>query len=248
MQLKIIGSNSDGNCYLLEADNGETLILDCGFRFQKIKQSLDYNLSRVSGILLTHEHGDHSKGINEAINAGMNIYTSNGTAESLGLEKSHRVFPMKALKTYEIGTFKVMPFDVKHDVKEPFGFQIYHPECGLVVFITDSYYVEYQFPGTNNYIIEANYSKEIINDKVSEGFLLEYRRNRVVRSHMSIDNCIDLLLSNDLSTVNNIVLIHLSDGNSDEALFYNKVRDATHKKVFVADAGMIIENFNKTPF
>jgi DNA/RNA-binding domain of Phe-tRNA-synthetase-like protein len=57
-----------------------------------------------------------------------------------------------------------------------------------------------------------------------------------------------MLKANNLSQVNNIVLIHLSDGNSDAEDFQKQVTELTGKTVYVADAGMIIDNFNKKPF
>ena len=57
----------------------------------------------------------------------------------------------------------------------------------------------------------------------------------------------DILKANDISKVNNIVLIHLSDDNSDAARFEKEIRDLTGKNVHVADEGMEID-FNVTPF
>jgi ribonuclease BN (tRNA processing enzyme) len=70
----------------------------------------------------------------------------------------------------------------------------------------------------------------------------------VIESHMSLSTCKDLLKANDLSQVNNIVLIHLSDGNSDAKRFEAEVQEVTGKTVHVANAGLVIENFNKQPF
>ena len=56
-----------------------------------------------------------------------------------------------------------------------------------------------------------------------------------------------MLKANDLSAVNNIVLIHLSDTNSNEKQFQKEVFEATQKNVSVATNGMVID-FNKTPF
>lgn len=56
-----------------------------------------------------------------------------------------------------------------------------------------------------------------------------------------------MLAANDLSQVNNIVLIHLSDSNSDEKQFQKEVSELTRKNVTVASNGIEIQ-FNKTPF
>jgi phosphoribosyl 1,2-cyclic phosphodiesterase len=144
-------------------------------------------------------------------------------------------------ESFFIGNFKILAFDVKHDAAEPLGFLIEHPDCGKVLFLTDTYYCQYTFKGLNNIIIEANYSKEIIDRKFGAV------RNRILQSHFSLANCKDMLAANDLSKVNNIVLIHLSDSNSDEIQFQKEVAELTGKNVTVANNGMEI-NFNKTPF
>ena len=64
---------------------------------------------------------------------------------------------------------------------------------------------------------------------------------------MSYDTCKETLLANDLSIVNNIVLIHLSDNNSDAEMFRKGIEEATGKTTFVAKKELKIE-FNKTPF
>ncbi|HEK4983654.1 TPA: MBL fold metallo-hydrolase, partial [Clostridioides difficile] len=60
--IKILGSSSRGNCYLLQLEN-ETLILECGVSYKEILKGLDFSLENVVGCLVTHEHKDHSKAI-----------------------------------------------------------------------------------------------------------------------------------------------------------------------------------------
>lgn len=55
MRIKCLGSGSSGNCYLLECEN-EVLILDCGIGIKDIKKALNFDLRRVSGVLVTHSH------------------------------------------------------------------------------------------------------------------------------------------------------------------------------------------------
>ena len=135
-----------------------------------------------------------------------------------------------------------MAFDVQHDCREPLGFLIKHPEMGLCLFATDTYYLKYNFSGLNQIIIEANYCEEILESRGSS-----FIKNRVIESHMSLQTCKKYLQNQDLSKVHNIVLIHLSDGNSDERKFNREIDEITTKKVSVASAGMILD-FNLTPF
>lgn len=248
MKLKILGSSSTGNCYLLENDS-EVLMLELGVNIQKIKQALNYNFKKLVGCLVTHEHGDHAKAVPDALKLGFDIYTSRGTMRELGLPVTHhRLHTIEANKIFNVGSFKVWPFKIEHDVAEPLGFIINHAETGNVLFITDSYYVNNRFDNIHNVIIEANYCMKIINERVAAGASPELLRNRIVKSHMSIDTCKRTLFSMDLKKVQKIVLIHLSDGNSHAERFKMEVQQLTGKPVWVADAGMTIENFNKTAF
>ena len=63
MILKTVESGSSGNCYLLIANSGETLILDCGIPIMEIKKALNWNIKNVVGVLCTHRHLDHSKSV-----------------------------------------------------------------------------------------------------------------------------------------------------------------------------------------
>lgn len=57
MFMKIISTGSQaGNSYALIANSGEILLLDAGCKYQIILKSINYRISDVAGILLSHEH------------------------------------------------------------------------------------------------------------------------------------------------------------------------------------------------
>jgi phosphoribosyl 1,2-cyclic phosphodiesterase len=246
MELKIISTGSQGNAYILR-NGDEALLIECGVNISDIKKALDFDLSKVVGCIVTHEHQDHCKSIIDITRCGIRVYTGENTFKALNIKDKYRCFPVSSKETFQLGNFKILAFDVKHDAAEPLGFLIEHPDCGKVLFLTDTNYCEYTFKGLNNIIIEANYSKEIIDRKFGADSGKEFLRNRILKSHFSLANCKDMLSANDLSKVNNIVLIHLSDSNSDEKQFQKEVAELTGKNVTVASNGMKI-NFNKTPF
>lgn len=246
MKLKVISTGSIGNAYILYNEN-EALLIEAGVKVDQIKKALDFDYSKVVGCLVTHEHMDHSKAIWDVMKLGIDVYASSGTLKARYVDEQSRANPIVSKQNFKIGNFKIMAFDVKHDAKEPLGFLIEHPDCGRVLFLTDTYYCKYKFPGLNNIIIEANYSKEIIDRKFGPDSDKEFLRNRILKSHFSLANCKEMLSANDLSQVNNIVLIHLSDSNSDEKQFVKEVTELTGKNVCAAVKGMEIE-FNKTPF
>ena len=246
MKLKIIGTGSKGNAYILGNEN-EALLIECGVKISDIKKSLNFDYSKVVGCIVTHEHKDHCKSFDDVMKLGINAYTGRKTNIKINPDTFHRAMTIASKETVQIGGFKVLAFDVKHDAVEPLGFLIEHKDCGKVLFLTDTYYCAYTFKGLNNIIIEANYSKEIIDRKFGVYSDKEFLRNRILKSHFSLANCKQMLATNDLSQVNNIVLIHLSDSNSDEKQFHKEVSELTGKNVTVASNGMEIP-FNKTPF
>ena len=243
MKLHVLGSSSKGNCYILENDS-EALIIECGVNFKLVKQALNFNLRKVVGCLLTHEHGDHSKYTQEFLKAGIDVWASMGTHKAIGTFEHHRARICYVETIFACGSFRFKSFTVKHDAAHPLGFLINHKETGSVLFLTDTYYSAYTFKGLNNIIVEANYSKSIIAAKQESGALPMFLKDRIIESHMSLETCKDLLKANDLSQVNHIVLIHLSDGNSDARMFQSEVQALTGKTVHIADAGILIENFN----
>jgi len=245
MNLQVLGSSSKGNCYILSNEN-EALIIEAGVSIQEVKKALNFELSKVAGCLISHEHGDHAKSTKKFIEAGIDIYSSRGTIEALGVS-GHRVHNLVPEALFHIGPFKVLPFPVVHDCAEPFGFLISHPECGKVLFVTDTGYLEYTFKGLNNLIIEVNYSDEILEENVRAGRMPGIAKKHVIGSHMELNVLLGILEANDLSQVNKIVLIHLSDGNSNAEQFHEAVEKATGKNVFIAEPGLDI-HFNTTPF
>lgn len=232
---------------MFRASDGEILMVECGVSINEVKKALNFDFSGVVGCLISHEHQDHAKQAGKCLESGIDCYMSKGTAESLGISDTRRVHLMGELTPYKIGSFTVHGFKTEHDATEPFGFLIHHPEMGMVLFATDTYFLEYTFQGLNNILIECNYRKDILEANVRAGKLPERVRNRTLRSHCSFDTCKAILEANDLTAVNNIVLIHLSDGNSNAREFQEGIAEATGKAVHVAEPGITIP-FDKTPF
>lgn len=241
MRLKVLGSGSKGNCYLLQNEN-ETLILECGLPWKTILKGLDFNLEGIVGCLVSHEHKDHSKAAVELMNKGIEVYSNVGTVEALNIGdyaiNSYKLDFIESEATFKVGNFKILPFEVQHDAREPLGFLIHHPDMGKLLFITDSYYCRYQFKDINHILIECNYSKEILNQNLQDGLIPLSLRNRLLKSHFSLENVKEFLKASDLSHVEDIVLIHLSESNSDAELFKTEIEKLTGKPTYVADKGL----------
>jgi phosphoribosyl 1,2-cyclic phosphodiesterase len=151
MVLKVLGSSSHGNCYILETEK-EALILEAGVKFSDLKQGMDYNISKIAGCLITHEHKDHSEYINGFLKAMIPVYASAGTIRNTKIKGTWLPYICEAGNLFKLGDFRIIPFGTKHDAAEPLGFYINHPEAGNVLFATDTYYLPYTFAGLNIYL------------------------------------------------------------------------------------------------
>ena len=199
MRLTILGSSSAANGYVL--DNGhEALVLECGCPLVDLQRAVDFDLRRVAGVLLTHEHGDHARHALKYIKSALPLYASEGTLMKLPEEVLASTFshPVRPPKPFRVGGFRVLPFDVKHDAA-------------------------------------------LLAENARAGIVSEAQRVRVIESHMSLDTCRETLQANDLSETRRIILIHLSDRNSDATQFKKTIARATGREVITADRGQTIE-------
>lgn len=227
-----IASGSSGNCYHI-TDGHTELLLEAGVPNKTIQKALNFRMSSIEGCLVTHEHLDHGKAAGYVMKAGIDVYASKGTMDSLGLS-GHRAKQIQAKEPLSIGTWTILPFDVQHDASDPLGFLLANQAGEKLVFITDSYYTKYKFSGLTHIMVEANYSLEILNENIASGSVPAAMKKRLLRSHFSLENTKEFLMENDLSKVQEIWLIHLSRNNSDADLFKQEVMALTGKPTFIA--------------
>ncbi len=244
MQLKVLSTGSQANCYELKAE-GSALLLDAGLPIATISKAV--NFSGLHGCLITHEHMDHGKAAADMARRGVPVITSLGTARALKLTHPF-VHTIKAGERMSITGWEIIAFETRHDAVEPLGFLIRHRTTKeTVLYATDTYYLRYRFPGTHYWIVEANYIDETLNQQLQEGNLPEAMAIRLKKSHMSLSRLIEALKANDLSETRRIVIIHLSDSRSDERLMVEAIQEATGKPTTAATNGEII-NLELTPF
>jgi len=223
MKIKTIGSGSKGNCYYI-SDGTSSLLIEAGVQFKKLQIALNFKFSDIVGCLVTHEHGDHSKYIKEVSRLGIKTYSSAGTFKALKL-KGQEYSKIEAKRPFNIGTFKIMPFDTQHDCSEPLGFIIYSEKTKeKLLFGTDTFYIKYKFSGLTHIMLECNYSEKTLDPECPY-------TPRLIKSHFSLENVIKFMNANDLSLVKEIHLMHLSEGNSDGEYFKKELQKATGKLI-----------------
>ena len=233
----MLGSSSSGNCYILDGEK-EALIIEAGIHFPAVKKALDFNLRKVVGCLITHTHGDHSKYVKSIVDSGIYVLALEDVLKARGVE-GRQAIAIEEGKGYKLGGFKILPFPAHHDVP-CVGYMIEHPICGKILFLTDSCECDVRFTGLNHILIECNYSEKNLVEAINDGRTLASQRERLHQSHMDLEMCKEILRSTDLSGVQDIVLIHLSDNNSDEEYFVSEIERLTGKAVYAAKKGLTI--------
>lgn len=221
MNLQVAGTGSSGNAYLLTCGS-ETLVIDCGIRFLTVKKALNFQIRGIVGAITTHSHGDHFEYAHEYEKSGIEIWKP--------------FLDSTLIQTKRMGGFTIRSFPCIHDVP-CVGYLIEHPESGLkLLYATDTEYVKYTFKGLTAMLIEANYGEEYVNRD-------EAKYRHVLSGHMSIETAIECIKANMNDGLKNIILCHLSAGNSDPVAFQRAAREAVPDGVSVniATPGLTVE-------
>lgn len=226
MKLRCFGSGSSGNCYILE-NATEVLIIEAGVRFKDVKIALDFNVSKIVGVVTTHIHKDHNEYLGQYKASGIQVLCFGAEMPEYDAGKMrHYLLGM--------GKFRIKPFPLVHDVP-CYGFLITHPDMGRLVYITDTEYCKYRFNGLNHILVEANYSPDCMESTDTP------KRHHVLTGHMSIDTAVEFLRANKSPELRNVVLLHLSESNSDESQFKAAAEAVVDCPVYVANNGMEVE-------
>ena len=193
LRLKCIGTGSNGNCYLLQADK-DILILDAGLPIKAIKKALDFDFSNVAGCVVTHEHKDHAYSAKDLAYMGVPVFS--------GYKEGQR--------HVKYGPFDIWKFPVPHDV--PCVGYFITVDGITTVYITDAQYCGWNFKNNKvqNFLVECNWQNEYIAEDLDEPVV-----SRVFRTHMSEDVCVRFLEANKTDEMSNVLICHMSDRRCD---------------------------------
>ena len=192
MELKVIGTGSSGNCYLL-TNGQETLVIEAGLPFKAAKKVLNFNIRSIVGVIVSHVHGDHHAYSHEYRTAGISVFEPY-TMESLRQDVA-------------FGGFRVQSFDLVHNVP-CCGFLISHKDFGKLLYVSDTEYLRYTFRNLNVMLIEMNYSDEYI-DREAAKF------RHVKTGHLEKQTTLDAIRTNASDSLSHVILCHLSASGAD---------------------------------
>lgn len=191
-------------------------------------------------------HEDHARSLNDFLTCGIRVLALADVFDAAN--PRNRVFCkiIEPMHGYKVGGFKVFVLPVVHDVPCA-GFVIEHQEMGRLLFITDTMMLEYRLPNLNHVMIEANYSDAILQQNIDRGLMPPAMRGRLLGSHMELQTTKEILRTTDLSAANEVILLHLSDGNSNAKVFAEDARQIAGKPAYIARAGLEV-NLDKLPY
>ncbi|MCS7336803.1 MAG: MBL fold metallo-hydrolase [Verrucomicrobiae bacterium] len=232
MRLTILGSGSAGNSAYVESDDVR-LLIDAGLSLRQVRQRLaDLGRApeRISGILLTHEHADHVKGLlGLADRLGIPVYCNRATKEAIqsgfAAKLDWRIFSTG--EPFEIGDIGIETFALPHDAQDPVGF-VLHNEAGCIGFVTDLGHVTKlviaRARAANVLVLETNHDVQMLLDCPHRPWRLK-QRILSKYGHLSNEdaaNALEQIVTSELSCV---FLGHLSRQCNRPELAYRVVRE-----------------------
>ncbi len=226
MKFVVLSSGSKGNTTYIEC--GKTKILidlgnTCKYVINKLK-GLGVNPEELDGILVTHTHVDHVKGLKVFLHKfGTKVYFTKLMMEELGYVENYHLIEGNQ---FEVGEMMIDVIKTSHDVSDSVGYVV-HGDGKSIVYITDTGYINQRyFPLLSNrevYILESNHDVMMLN----QGPYSFSLRQRILgdKGHLSNYDCSRYLSSFIGNNTKCIVLAHLSQENNTEELAYNTLME-----------------------
>lgn len=234
MRLCSIASGSSGNCIYTGSDNTH-LLVDAGISAKRIEaglKELQVEGGDIQGLLITHEHSDHIKGVGVlARRYGFPIYATEGTLEqmknmdSLGAVDDSLYHVIHADEEFRIGDVDIEPFRISHDAAEPVAYRFRCGDKSAAIATDMGYYNDYIVEHLQNLdvlLLEANHDIQML----QVGPYPYPLKQRILgnRGHLSNESAGRLLCRVLHDHMKKIYLGHLSKENNYAELAYETVR------------------------
>lgn len=167
MRFSVLASGSSGNAIYVENDE-HAFLVDVGLSGKKMEQlfaKIDRDMKKLSGILVTHEHSDHIKGLGVvARKYQVPIYANEKTwlamEDHIGKIPDDQKFIFNMESVQSFGSLSIESFAVSHDAIDPM-FYAFHENDRKLVVITDTGYVSDRMKGiirgADSFVFESNH-------------------------------------------------------------------------------------------
>ncbi|MGD0342574.1 MAG: MBL fold metallo-hydrolase [Bacteroidales bacterium] len=217
-----LSSGSNGNCYYL-GNEFHGILIDAGISatsISKFLKNLGISMQTIMGVLITHNHTDHIKGLDVLIRKNsLPAFTTKKIWESILTPQMkicadyvHQI-PLK--KKFHLAGFDIEAFQVCHDAPETIGFHICAGNKKMTI-VTDLGHIcktaAKYIKVANFLVIESNYDEEMLmNGKYPDFLKARIRSNH---GHLGNHQTAVFLADNINDNLSNICLAHLSKNNN----------------------------------
>ena len=233
MRMCSIASGSSGNCIYIGSEQSHILI-DAGISGKRVEaglNSLELTGADINGILITHEHSDHIKGLGVlARKFGIPIYGTPGTISAmkeagLGKMDEELFHEIRADEKFYIGDLQIDPFCVSHDAAEPVAYRVNCDGKSMAVATDLGHYTDdivERLKGLDVLLLEANHDIQML----EVGGYPYYLKRRIAgdKGHLSNETAGKLLCKVLHDNLKSIQLGHLSKENNYAELAYETVK------------------------
>jgi len=174
MNLKFcsIASGSSGNCYLIASEETR-ILLDAGISGKRITaglESIDVDPHEIEGILVTHEHIDHVKGVGILSRKyDLPIYANKKTWDSmigkLGKIKEENIKYFETGENFKMNDIEIKSYPIPHDAIEPVGFSFFKEDKQLSIATDLGYMTKTIFDEIKSadlLVLEANHDIDML--------------------------------------------------------------------------------------
>ncbi len=219
MRIASLGSGSKGNATLVQHGD-TTLLVDNGFSLRKFTQRLErfeIDAGSIDALLLTHEHGDHSGGVERLCVAhSIPLWTAVGTARAV-FDDGFVYNEVCGGEPTQIGCFEILPVTVPHDAGEPVQFVFCHVDSGKKLgILTDTGHITNHiinaYDNLDGLLLEFNYDQTML-DNGPYPYPLKQRVSGDL-GHLSNEQSIYLLRQINTASLNCLIAAHISENNN----------------------------------
>jgi phosphoribosyl 1,2-cyclic phosphodiesterase len=213
-----LNSGSNGNCYYV-GNKTDAVLIDVGLscrETEKRMKKLGLQMKTVKAIFVSHEHGDHIKGVSTLANKySLPVYITDKTAKHGPRLISHLSKTFKANESTSIGSLTITPFSKCHDAVDPHSFIISY-EAVTVGVLTDigkvCQEVIHYFKQCHAVFLEANYDELMLEN----GKYPLHLKNRIRGGlgHLSNKEALELFRTHRSPVLSHLLLAHLSKENN----------------------------------
>ena len=228
--LTIATGSSTGNCHLIHDDKTDHyLMLDCGAKvsWDKIKCYIDFKISAIDGILITHRHNDHCPNVKRiSDNFAIQCYGSEDIRRYATEKYGGWTFVLNDRKESILwGGWRVVPWTVPHTDPDGkpvhcFAYYIVSPSGHRLVYITDFMDSPFTFKKIKAQTILVACNHDSNYELLGSALKIEH----MIRGHSCLSTVNDLVMANKTEYLRNVILCHLSWENANPRMMQRTIK------------------------